>query len=52
MSTDTATLVTKLIIENDYDFSQIPFIDEPLIEGVNENSDFSSVLMEGFRYVS
>ena len=29
MSTDTATLVTKLIIENNYNFGDIPFIDEP-----------------------
>ena len=35
MSTDTALLVTKLIIENEWKLEDIPYFDEPEIKGIN-----------------
>ena len=35
MSTDTALLVTKLVIENRLSLNDIPYFDEPTISGVN-----------------
>ena len=50
MSTDTAVLVSNLILDGGMDFSEIPFVDNPEIE--NKEEEGSSVIMEGFRYVS
>jgi ribosome biogenesis SPOUT family RNA methylase Rps3 len=59
MSTDTALLTTKLIIENKIPIDKIPFIVEPEFHKpgnenteVNKNSFEESVCMEGFRYIS
>lgn len=37
MSTDIALLTTKLIIEDQIEFSQLPFIDEPEVSKKNSN---------------
>lgn len=50
MSTDTAILVTELIINGQMELRSIPFIDNPEIQ--NQEDPKSSVVMEGFRYVS
>jgi ribosome biogenesis SPOUT family RNA methylase Rps3 len=58
MSTDTALLTTKLIIENKIPIDKIPFIIEPEFHKNNKNSKTGtntfeeSVCMEGFRYIS
>lgn len=53
LSTDTAILVSKLILENKMRFESIPFVDEPEIKGkVNEDGVEETIQMEGFRYVS
>lgn len=50
MSTDTAILVTELIINGQMELRDIPFIDNPEIQNTEDPN--SSVVMEGFRYVS
>jgi len=50
MSTDTAILVTELIVNGQMDMKDIPFITNPEIQ--NQDDPKSSVVMEGFRYVS
>lgn len=50
LSTDTAVLVTKLIVENKIPIEKIPFIEEP--EFKKEGSNGESIVIEGFRYVS
>mmetsp|Transcript_41937 Transcript_41937/g.48628 ORF Transcript_41937/g.48628 Transcript_41937/m.48628 type:complete len:259 (-) Transcript_41937:148-924(-) len=50
MPTDTALLATKLIIENNYEFKDLPLIDN--YEFVSPEDKTRSVIMEGFRYVS
>lgn len=50
MSTDTAILVTELIVNGQMDIGDIPFITHPEIQNVDDPK--SSVVMEGFRYVS
>ena len=52
MSTDTALLTTKLIIEHDYLLEDLPFINEPTIEGINSNGHFTSIIMYGFKYLT
>lgn len=47
MTTDTALLVSKLVLEDKQPLDSVPYIDEPDIDlGNNE-----SIQMEGFRYV-
>lgn len=50
MSTDTAILVTELIVNGQINIKDIPFITNPEIQNVDDPK--SSVVMEGFRYVS
>ena len=50
MSSDTAILVTSLIINDQIDFSDIPMIHDP--EFVNPLDKKHSVQLEGFVYVS
>ena len=50
MATDTAILVTDIIINENKKFEQIPFIDDP--EMINKDDESNSVSLEGFRYVS
>ena len=52
MSTDTALLTTKLIIEHNYKLEDIPFINEPQIEGVNQDGNYNCIIMEGFKYIT
>ena len=52
LSTDTALLVTKLIIENQRRFDSLPFVDEPAVKD-NHNGDKIDLQfqLEGFRYL-
>ena len=50
MSTDTAILVTELIVNGQMPIDEIPFITNPEIQNIDDPK--SSVVMEGFRYVS
>jgi len=50
MSTDTALLVTQMIVEENWEFEKIPFVENP--ELVNPEDVTSSVSMEGFVYVT
>lgn len=50
MSTDTAILVTELIVNGQMELKDIPFIENPEIQ--NQDDPKSSVVLEGFRYVS
>lgn len=52
LATDTAVLVTKLIVDNQLKLSAIPFIKEPTIKGMNSKGEKTTVQMEGFSYVS
>jgi ribosome biogenesis SPOUT family RNA methylase Rps3 len=51
MTTDTALLCTKLVVENKIELKDIPCVDEP--EFVKDGTDGSeAVCMEGFRYIT
>lgn len=50
MSSDTAVLVTSLILNNKMTFDQIPLIHDP--EFINPKDINHSVQLEGFVYVS
>jgi ribosome biogenesis SPOUT family RNA methylase Rps3 len=50
MSTDTALLVTDIILNENRKFEDIPFITNPEI--ANPTDPMNTVVMEGFRYVS
>jgi ribosome biogenesis SPOUT family RNA methylase Rps3 len=51
MTTDTALLCTKLVIENKLKLSEIPCVDEPEFFKDDTNKQ-ESVCMEGFRYIT
>lgn len=51
MSTDTAMLVTSLILEKGMRLEEIPYVDEPEIQGKESKGVKESVQIEGFRYV-
>ena len=48
MSTDTAVLVTSLIVDRGRKYEEIAFVDEPDLKGRRKGE---SVQIEGFRYV-
>ena len=50
MSTDTAVLVTEIILNENRKFEEIPFLDNPELQ--NPNDDLNTVSLEGFRYVT
>lgn len=52
LATDTAVLITRLILDNKIPLEEIPLIKEPTIKGFNINGEKTSVQMEGFSYVS
>lgn len=52
LATDTAVLITRLILDNKIPLNDIPLIKEPTIKGKNINGEKTSVQMEGFSYVS
>lgn len=53
MSTDTALLTTKLIIENGLEMKNIPFIDEPeFFKDETKTGYEECICMEGFRFIS
>ena len=52
MATDTAVLVSKLILYNKCELKGIPMIEEPTIKGKNKDGLKTTVQMEGFSYVS
>ena len=51
LATDTAVLVSRLIINNEFLFDNIPFVDEPEVKDKNQEGIETSIVMEGFRYV-
>jgi len=51
MTTDTAVLCTKLIIEHGKKMEEIPFIDEPEFIKMKGKKYEESTCMEGFRYI-
>ena len=51
LSTDTAVLVSKLILVDGMELEGIPFVLEPEIRGVNREKKKTVIQMEGFRYV-
>lgn len=52
LATDTAVLVSRLILFNQIPLSKIPMIDAPTIKGLNKNGEKTTVQMEGFSYIS
>jgi ribosome biogenesis SPOUT family RNA methylase Rps3 len=52
MTTDTAILCTKLIVENGKSIAEIPYIDEPEFVKRKGKKIEESTCMEGFRYIS
>jgi len=54
MTTDTAVLVTRCVMEEARSLAEIPFMDSPEIEApsTGERGVADSVCMEGFRYVA
>lgn len=51
-STDTALLVSKLIIENQRPFKSLPFVDEPSVSSKNSQEETKvEFQLEGFRYL-
>ena len=51
MTTDTALLATKLVIENQVKLNDIPYSDEPEFEKKKGKKVQETVQMEGFRYI-
>jgi ribosome biogenesis SPOUT family RNA methylase Rps3 len=51
MTTDTALLCTKLVLENKFKLNNIPSVDEPEFVKAGTNGK-ESVCMEGFRYIT
>jgi ribosome biogenesis SPOUT family RNA methylase Rps3 len=51
MTTDTAVLCTKLVVENGLKLNEIPYVDEPEFFKSDDNKQ-ESVCMEGFRYIT
>lgn len=52
LATDTAVLLTRLIMSNKLTLGSIPLIKEPTIKGNNSKGEKTTVQMEGFSYVS
>lgn len=52
LATDTAVLVSRLILCNKVALSKIPLIEAPVLKGVNKNGEKTTVQMDGFSYVS
>jgi ribosome biogenesis SPOUT family RNA methylase Rps3 len=50
MTTDTAVLVTKLVLRQGKFLHEIPFVDHPEIPADEQSNDVTQ--MEGFRYVT
>lgn len=52
LATDTAVLVSRLILCNKIPLSKIPMVEAPTIRGLNKKGEKTTVQMEGFSYVS
>merc|ERR1712226_721320 len=57
MTTDTAVLVSKMVLEEARPLAEIPYLDSPEIQEAEEGGTAKggcseSVCMEGFRYVA
>lgn len=52
LATDTAVLVSRLVLCNGMSLGGIPMIEEPTVRGLNKEGLKSTVQMEGFSYVS
>ena len=52
LATDTAVLMSRLILSNKCILKDIPVVQEPTVKGLNKNGLKSTVQMEGFSYIS
>jgi ribosome biogenesis SPOUT family RNA methylase Rps3 len=52
LATDTAVLVSRLILCNRLPIKSIPMVEAPTIRGLNKQGEKTTVQMEGFSYVS
>jgi ribosome biogenesis SPOUT family RNA methylase Rps3 len=52
LATDTAVLVSRLILYNGMKLDEIPMVEEPTVKGLNKEGLKTTVQMEGFSYVS
>jgi ribosome biogenesis SPOUT family RNA methylase Rps3 len=52
LATDTAVLISRLILCNKRELKSIPLIKEPTVKGKNKDGLKTTVQMEGFSYVS
>ncbi len=52
LATDTAVLVSRLILCNKIPLADIPMVEAPTLKGVNGKGEKTTVQMEGFSYVS
>lgn len=52
LATDTAVLVSRLILNNHINLKDIPMVDEPTVKGLNKHGEKTKIQMEGFSYVS
>lgn len=52
LATDTAVLVSRLILFNNHDLKSIPMVKEPTVKGKNKEGLKTTVQMDGFSYVS
>ena len=52
LATDTAVLVSRLILCNRLALGEIPMVREPTVRGLNKQGLKTTVQMEGFSYVS
>lgn len=52
LATDTAVLVSRLILCNKIPLKSIPMITAPTIKGLNKKGEKTTVQMQGFSYVS
>lgn len=52
LATDTAVLVSRLILHNKIQLKDIPMVEAPTIRGLNKKGEKTTVQMDGFSYVS
>jgi ribosome biogenesis SPOUT family RNA methylase Rps3 len=52
LATDTAVLISRLILCNRLPLKTIPMVEAPTVRGLNRQGEKTTVQMEGFSYVS
>ena len=52
LATDTAVLMSRLILFNNLSMKAIPLVKQPTVKGKNKNGLKTTVQMEGFSYIS